>query len=82
MYNQMIENKIAELNLEIDEAHNYLATLNSLSKFENADRRLAQVLGIKSTLGNVHEVLGDLERLLMEEQTKEEENESISNSQC
>ena len=75
MYNQMIENKIAELNWEIDEAHNYLATLNSLSKFENADRRLAQVLGIKRTLGNVHELLGDLERLLMEEQVKEEENE-------
>lgn len=75
MYNQMIENKIAELNWEIDEARNYLATLNSLSKFENADRRLAQVLGIKSTLGNVHELLGDLERLLMEEQVKEEENE-------
>lgn len=72
MYNQMIENKIAELNWEIDEAHNYLATLNSLSKFENADRKLAQVLGIKNLLENVHEVLDDLERLLMEEQAKEE----------
>lgn len=72
MYNQMIENKIAELNWEIDEAHNYLATLNSLSKFENADRKLAQVLEIKNLLENVHEVLDDLERLLMEEQAKEE----------
>ena len=72
MYNQLIENKIAELTFEINEAHNYTATLNHLSKFENADRKLAQVLGIKNVLGNVHEVLDDLERLLMEEQAKEE----------
>lgn len=72
MYNQLIENKIAELTFEINEAHNYTATLNHLSKFENADRKLAQVLGIKNVLENVHEVLDDLERLLMEEQAKEE----------
>ena len=72
MYNQLIENKIAELTFEINEAHNYTATLNNLSKFENADRKLAQVLGIKNLLENVHEVLDDLERLLMEEQAKEE----------
>lgn len=72
MYNQLIENKIEELSWEINEARTYLATLNSLSKFENADRKLAQVLGIKNLLGNVHEVLDDLERLLMEEQAKEE----------
>lgn len=72
MYNQLIENKIAELTFEINEAHNYTATLNNLSKFENADRKMAQVLGIKNVLGNVHEVLDDLERLLMEEQAKEE----------
>ena len=72
MYNQLIENKIAELTFEINEAHNYTATLNHLSKFENADRKLAQVLGIKNLLENVHEVLDDLERLLMEEQAKEE----------
>ena len=72
MYNQLIENKIEELSWEINEARTYLATLNSLSKFENADRKLAQVLGIKNVLGNVHEVLDDLERLLMEEQAKEE----------
>ena len=50
MYNQLIENKIAELTFEINEAHNYTATLNHLSKFENADRKLAQVLGIKNLL--------------------------------
>ena len=72
MYNQLIENKIEELSWEINEARTYLATLNSLSKFENADRKMAQVLGIKNVLGNVHEVLDDLERLLMEEQAKEE----------
>lgn len=72
MYNQLIENKIEELSWEINEARTYLATLNSLSKFENADRKLAQVLGIKNLLENVHEVLDDLERLLMEEQAKEE----------
>ena len=72
MYNQLIENKIAELTFEINEAHNYTATLNHLSKFENADRKLAQVLEIKNLLENVHEVLDDLERLLMEEQAKEE----------
>ena len=72
MYNQLIENKIAELTFEINEAHNYTATLNHLSKFENADRKLAQVLGIKNVLENVHEVLDNLERLLMEEQAKEE----------
>lgn len=72
MYNQLIENKIAELTFEINEAHNYTATLNHLSKFENADRKLAQVLGIKNLLENVHEVLDNLERLLMEEQAKEE----------
>lgn len=72
MYNQLIENKIAELTFEINEAHNYTATLNSLSKFENADRKLAQVLGIKNLLENVHEVLDNLERLLMEEQAKED----------
>lgn len=72
MYNQLIENKIAELTFEINKAHNYTATLNHLSKFENADRKLAQVLGIKNLLENVHEVLDDLERLLMEEQAKEE----------
>ena len=72
MYNQLIENKIEELTFEINEAHNYTATLNHLSKFENADRKLAQVLGIKNLLENVHEVLDDLERLLMEEQAKEE----------
>ena len=72
MYNQLIENKIEELSWEINEARTYLATLNSLSKFENADRKLAQVLGIKNVLENVHEVLDDLERLLMEEQAKEE----------
>lgn len=72
MYNQLIENKINELSWEINEARTYLATLNSLSKFENADRKMAQVLEIKNVLGNVHEVLDDLERLLMEEQAKEE----------
>lgn len=72
MYNQLIENKIEELSWEINEARTYLATLNSLSKFENADRKMAQVLGIKNVLGNVHDVLDDLERLLMEEQAKEE----------
>ena len=72
MYNQLIENKIEELSWEINEARTYLATLNSLSKFENADHKMAQVLGIKNVLGNVHEVLDDLERLLMEEQAKEE----------
>ena len=72
MYNQLIENKIEELSWEINEARTYLATLNHLSKFENADRKLAQVLGIKNILGNVHEVLDDLERLLMEEQVKED----------
>lgn len=72
MYNQLIENRIAELTFEINEAHNYTATLNNLSKFKNADRKLAQVLGIKNLLENVHEVLDDLERLLMEEQAKEE----------
>lgn len=72
MYNQLIENKIEELSWEINEARTYLATLNSLSKFENADCKLAQVLGIKNVLENVHEVLDDLERLLMEEQAKEE----------
>ena len=72
MYNQLIENKIEELSWEINEARTYLATLNSLSKFENADRKMAQVLGIKNVLENVHEVLDDLERLLMEEQAKEE----------
>ena len=72
MYNQLIENRIAELTFEINEAHNYTATLNHLSKFENADRKLAQVLGIKNLLENVHEVLDDLERLLMKEQAKEE----------
>ena len=72
MYNQLIENKIEELSWEINEARTYLATLNSLSKFENADCKVAQVLGIKNVLENVHEVLDDLERLLMEEQAKEE----------
>lgn len=72
MYNQLIENKIEELSWKINESRTYLATLNSLSKFENADRKLAQVLGIKNLLENVHEVLDDLERLLMEEQAKEE----------
>lgn len=72
MYNQLIENKIEELSWKINEARTYLATLNSLSKFENADRKLAQVLGIKNVLENVHEVLDNLERLLMEEQAKEE----------
>jgi hypothetical protein len=72
MYNQLIENKIAELTQKIDEAHNCVETLNSLSKYKNADRKLAQVLGIKNILGNVHDVLDDLERLLMEEQVKED----------
>lgn len=72
MYNQLIENKIEELSWEINEARTYLATLNSLSKFQNADRKLAHVLEIKNVLGNVHEVLDDLEQLLMEEQAKEE----------
>ncbi len=72
MYNQLIENKIAELTQEIDEAHNCVETLNRLSKYKNADRKLAQVLGIKNILGNVHDVLDDLERLLMEEQVKED----------
>lgn len=72
MYNQLIENRIAELTFEINEAHNYTATLNHLSKFKNADRKLAQVLAIKRILKNINESLDDLECLLMEEHAKEE----------
>ena len=72
MNNQLIENRIAELTFEINEAHNYTATLNHLSKFEHADRKLDKVLAIKRILENINELLDDLERLLMEEHAKEE----------